>query len=330
MTNRIPDRFATGVFTVSLDFELLWGTIDRANQAHFRKLCSVERTRVIPRLLELFAEFEVPATWCTVGHLFLAPAVAARRRAALKIPSRAADPRLPREPIDDPLLLSRDLVDRIRQCATVQEIGGHGFTHLPFTDSMCTAEAAATEIEELERSARSLRLTLRSFAFPRNRIAHVDLLARHGYSIFRCQDASWHHQANTRGWKHRLGHAWDIVTAATPPTVMPSWHEAGVWQIPGSMLFTPARGIRGAVPVALRVRRAKKGLDAAAADGRVFHLWFHPTDLAARSDDMLDGLRQVLAYARTLRDAGKLEFRGMHAIARRLPALVAQEALLAR
>src|SRR5262245_44039861 len=65
-----PDRLERGVFTISLDFELIWGTLDLFGPGRFRRACEDERPAVV-RLLELFAEYEVPATWCVLGHLFL-------------------------------------------------------------------------------------------------------------------------------------------------------------------------------------------------------------------------------------------------------------------
>jgi hypothetical protein len=65
-----PIKFEKGVFTLSLDFELIWGTAD-LNIEDFKRICKIEREVVIDRLLELFEEFELSATWAILGHLFL-------------------------------------------------------------------------------------------------------------------------------------------------------------------------------------------------------------------------------------------------------------------
>jgi hypothetical protein len=87
--------------------------------------------------------------------------------------------------------------------------------------------------------------------------------------------------------------------------------NAGMWSIPGSMLYTPAFGMRRYVPVWLRVLRANRGLDSALRQKRVFHLWFHPTDLTCRTEAMLDGLRKIFERAASLRDAGQLDILSM-------------------
>jgi hypothetical protein len=59
-----------GALVVSLDFELHWGVHDR------RPLSARECSRLlaaraaIPRILDVFEEFRIRATWATVGLLF--------------------------------------------------------------------------------------------------------------------------------------------------------------------------------------------------------------------------------------------------------------------
>jgi hypothetical protein len=104
----------------------------------------------------------------------------------------------------------------------------------------------------------------------------------------------------------RFGHLLEILSARTPVCVMPQENQ-GMWSIPGSMLYTPAFGLRRYLPVWLRVLRANRGLNAALRQKRLFHLWFHPTDLTRRTEAMLDGLRQIFERAASLRDAGQLD-----------------------
>ena len=60
---------APGTFIVSLDFELYWGIRDVKTVAQYReKLLGVRRA--VPAMLATFAEYDVHATWATVGFLF--------------------------------------------------------------------------------------------------------------------------------------------------------------------------------------------------------------------------------------------------------------------
>lgn len=303
-----------GVFTISIDFELIWGTLDKPKWKRSRRLCLRERARVIDALLDLFAEFQVSASWCTVGHLFLDSCTGRHPEIA---PTENSAKQLERDPGSnvraDPVFYGPELIEKILSCPTRQEIGSHSFTHVMFTE--CSRETASSELAACKAEAGRMGIVLRAFAFPRNRIGHLDLLPRHGFEVFRGRDACWHEQAPRRTWRHKVGHVWDIARAAAPPTVVPVAHEGGLWEIPGSMLYTPSHGVRALVPGWLRVSRAAKGLEAAARDRRIFHLWFHPTDFAARPEMMLRGLRRILEIADELRQAGALSVLPMGAIA---------------
>jgi ubiquinone/menaquinone biosynthesis C-methylase UbiE len=80
-----------------------------------------------------------------------------------------------------------------------------------------------------------------------------------------------------------------------------------MWNIPGSMLYPSRRGLRRLIPMAARVHKAKKGVDAAVARQGVFQLWLHPFSLAEDEAALLEGLDRILAYAAKRRDAGEFD-----------------------
>src|SRR4051794_8668777 len=113
MNDKSHIELPSGIFTISLDFELIWGTLDKPKHTRFRRLCTIEREEVIDRLLGLFAEYKINATWCTVGHLFLDG----------KQVSGYEQPGIPSSEADAPIFYGRDLIQKIRDCAVPQEIG---------------------------------------------------------------------------------------------------------------------------------------------------------------------------------------------------------------
>jgi hypothetical protein len=319
--------FDRGVFTLSLDFELIWGTLDLFGPERFRKACTAERA-LVGKLLHQFVEFEVPATWLILGHLFLdgcAPVDAGKHPEIVRPSHRWVrgdwfeyDPAGTEETA--PLFLARSLVEQIRACPVPQEIGSHSFSHVVFGDAGCSRETADTELAACVRAAGEMGIALRSFAFPRNSVGHRDLLRRHGFVCYRGPEPVWY-ESRGPGLVRRLGHLWDVLTVAAPPVVLPQRTEHGLWNLPGSMVYFPRHGPRRWVPMSFRVNRAVKGLNAAAARRQVFHLWFHPTNLVDQDGAMLDGLRQILVRAESLRDEGRLDFLPMAGVVRRVSAL---------
>ncbi len=207
----------------------------------------------------------------------------------------------------DPLFYGRTLVEKILACRVWQEIGCHSFSHVIFSDAGCTRAVAESELQACLHAAGQLGIHMQSFAFPRNRVGHLSVVRSYGFTCYRGPEPYWYQHTIWPRKVKRLGHLVDVLTARRPPTVLPEQTRCGLWNIPGSMLFTPSYGIRKHLPVALRVRRARKGLDAAVRDKRIFHLWFHPTDLAGNLDPMLGGLREVLEYAARLRSRNELD-----------------------
>lgn len=314
-----PRSLEQGVFTLSLDLELIWGTVDLLGAEGFRRRCEIEREVIIERLLELLAEFEISATWCVVGHLFLDrcyrengskhPEIVRPHHAWRRNDWFADDP--DGTEADAPLFLGRSLVEKIRKCPVPQEIGSHSFSHVIFGDAGCSRATARSEIEACVRCSAEIGVTLRSFAFPRNQVGHLAVLAEHGFRCFRGPEPRWYDQPGLPGVLRRMGHLWDVVTISEPPVVLPRRTEEGLLDIPGSMVYLPMHGVRRLIPVSWRVRRALKGLEAAVGKRRIFHLWAHPTSLADEPEAMLDGLRQILERVRSLRHQGVLRMAPM-------------------
>jgi len=315
-----------GVFTLSLDFELIWGTLDLFGPERFRRACEFERAVVIDTLLSLLSEHEISATWCALGHLFLPscqreggmahPEIVRPRHAWVHQDWFHHDPC--RDEAAEPVFYGRSLLERIRACPVPQEIGSHGFSHAIFGDAGCSRESAQSELLACVRAAREMGIVPRSFAFPRNRVGHLDLLPGHGFSCYRGPGPRWYERRSAPGGLDRLAHLAAVVAAIRPPVVSPRFVREGLWDIPGSMIYFPMHGARRYIPLSARVRRAKKGLRSAARQRKVFHLWFHPTNLADEPERMFAGLREILRAAADLRRRGDLDIEPMGALAARL------------
>jgi peptidoglycan/xylan/chitin deacetylase (PgdA/CDA1 family) len=315
------------VFTLSLDFELIWGTVDHGGPERFRRACEIEREVVIDRLLALLAEFEIPATWCIVGHLFLASCAPTDgvKHPEIVRPSHAwadgdwfrYDPCGSEQ--SDPIFYGNRLIEKIRACPVAQEIGCHSFSHVIFGDAGCSRATATSELAECVRLAGERGVTLRSFAFPRNSVGHLYVLREHGFSCYRGPEPVWYERRRVPHVVKRMGHLVDVITARQPPVVLPQEALEGLWNVPGSMLYFPMHGRRRHIPTALRARRAVKGIERAVAERKIFHLWFHPTNLADETDRMFSGLRSIFERARSLRSAGTLAIAPMGSLAAELP-----------
>lgn len=307
-------KFDKGIFILSLDFELIWGTADLGLE-HFRNACVIERQVVIDRLLQLFEEFDISATWAILGHLFLDkcepqngikhPEIVRPNFDWIKEDWFAHDPGGTEN--EKSIHLGKSLVEKIRNCSVHQEIGSHSFSHIVFGDEDCSRETAETEITESIRVAEEQGINLKSFVFPRNEIGHLDLLKKFGFDCYRGVEPNWYENRSVSEKLRRGLRLFDVIRAATPPTILPQKDDTGMWNIAGSAMYFPMHGFRRHIPVSTRVKRAVKGINAAVAKKEIFHFWFHPTNMVDEMEKMFDGLRQILEYVAKLRDQGKLD-----------------------
>lgn len=281
------------------------------------------RKVVVPRLLELFERYEMPASWCTVGQLFdkEIPGPAHEYFSQFESPQHSWMNRpwysgVPsgRE-ADIPDYLCPSLIEAIQGISPRQEIGSHGFSHAIFGDTGCTPACAESELRASVERAERVGVQLTSMVFPRNESGHLDLLKKYGFLCYRGKGPC----IFPRHWPrplHQITHMFAVLTQRFAYPVLPRRDEHGLWDIPSSMMFFPAHGLRKYVPMSFRVKRAQRGLDAAVRANQVFHLWFHPINLAHETERLLEAMEEILEYAASLRRAGKLRFRTMGDLAR--------------
>lgn len=307
-------------FVLSIDTELAWGT---RGDAFYR--ADYERTRdVIGRLLTLLAMYEIPATWAVVGHLFLDSCIRDKNGVLHPTIVRpegwtgtndwfSMDPGTSR--LHDPIWYGDDVVDMIKACAYPQEIGSHSFAH--FYADACSRESFASDTAEAVRVSREAEVTPVAYVFPQNRVNHVDVLREQGFTCYRGRDENWY--SGLPKLLKKVAHMIDDYCIPTAPAVRPRI-DSGLVNIPGSWFYGHARGWAKYVPVGMRIKKAKAGLRAAIKTGGVFHLWFHPFNLASDPEGLLRGLEEIFKEVAALREAGALETRSMGALAERVHA----------
>lgn len=308
-----------GALVLSLDFELRWGLGDfQGAGEHYQAHLLGART-AIPRLLDLFAEFEVAATWATVGLLF------ARSRQELEqcapaVRPRYADPSLSpyQEPIgagetDDPLHFAPSLIRTI-QGYPRQEIGTHTFSHYYCLEPGQTRAAFAADLRSALAIARTYRLRLRSLVFPRNQVNrdYLPLLADAGIVAYRGNPRAWMYQASAANRSiRRAGRLADTYLPVAGPHLT-GWDEVqepnGLCNVPASFFLRPytprLRRLEG-----LRRQRLVQSIRAAARERKIAHLWWHPHNFGVHTDENLAFLRGLLAVF-----AAERERRGLRSL----------------
>lgn len=297
-----------GALVVSLDFELRWGVFDRYppdGGAYRRNLLGARAA--IPRLLDLFEEFNIAATWATVGFLF---ATSRQELRDLSPPIRPSyqNPALSpyAEPIgddeaDDPLHYAPSLIAAIRDRPR-QEIASHTFSHYYCLEAGQTRDAFAADLASAVAIAGRRGLPLRSIVLPRNQLnpAYADVLTGAGFSCYRGNEGSRIYRAaagdESRQPIRRAARLLDSYVTLTGDNLTP-WAAVrqpnGLFDVRSSRFLRPySPRLRHLEP--LRLRRITHGIRTAATQRAIYHLWWHPHNVGTFTDENLAFLRRVL------------------------------------
>jgi len=314
-----------GVFVLSLDTELAWGCCSDKVRLERNGRYYAETRDSTKSLLDLLEKHKISATWSVVGHLFLSGCSPVNGAVHPEIIRPAyswfegdwfkSDPCS--DAATDPIWYGRDIVESIQSCKVPQEVGCHTFSHIIVDDPGCRKECLDSELKLCQSLAGELGIRLKSFAFPRNKVNYVDVLADNGFLAYRGKESHWYDRCPDIIQKI-VFFTDTFIFFLPPPVEIPEKKEC--WNIRGSYFYGHSHGLAGLLPVPCRVAKAKRGIDRAAGLGAVFHLWFHPFNLATNPQGLLKGLDRIFAYVESMRNQGKIENLTMGELVRQLEA----------
>lgn len=299
----------TGVFVVSLDFELYWGVRDHCSLDTIAGDLIATRS-IIPRILSLFAGYQVRATWATVGFLFFdkrsklleaLPRLKPRYRQSNYSPYEEIAA-LGLDEVEDPYRFGLSLIEEIDRCPG-QEIGTHTFSHYFALEDGQTLETFRDDIEAACATARHTARHVRSLVFPRNQCndAYLAACRQIGVETYRGNPTSWIYRPRPRSTENKWLRAIRLVDAYVNLSgyhtyVLPKPYSTELpLNVPASRFLRPW-SLRLRYLEGLRLRRIKRAMTHAARRGEVFHLWWHPENFGQHHSENLLFLEEILRH----------------------------------
>jgi peptidoglycan/xylan/chitin deacetylase (PgdA/CDA1 family) len=304
-----------GAFVVSLDFELHWGVRDRVTaQSPYRSNLLGAR-EAIPEILSLFQEFEIAATWATVGLLF------ARSKSELAQYLPTAKPGYRNSRLDpyrevcgddegeDPLHYAPSLIALIQRTPK-QEIGCHTFSHYYCLEMGQLRQDFEADISSAVSLARRRGIRLESIVFPRNQVNtdYLALLPEFGFTNYRGVEQGWAFDPEPSRRKAVVKRVARLADHYIPiyGNKLSTWDEMKgshrLCNVRGSMFLRPFSP-RLKVFDGIRFDRIAACIREAAVRGLVFHLWWHPHNFGRYMGENLQFLRSILAVVAECRAA---------------------------
>jgi peptidoglycan/xylan/chitin deacetylase (PgdA/CDA1 family) len=326
----MPSRH--GALVISLDFELRWGVRDKnpPDGGSYRQNLLGER-EAVPRMLALFEEYNIAATWATVGFLFakskqelkeFSPSIKPLYANPLLYPY---DESIGEDEVDDPLHFAPSLIEAIRRTPR-QELATHTFSHYFCLEPGQNREAFKADLSSALSIANKNGVRIRSIVFPRNQHNpdYDDLLVDADIICYRGpQEVNLNPQGTKL--KRELKPAASLLTRQTKlkrkfkpvagildhyvdlsGTHTVSWDAIrqgnGLCNVRGSFPIMPySPRWKRFEPV--RLRRIVGGIRRAAVSKEVFHIWWHPHNFGIYTDQNIAFLKGVLEAFCRYRDS---------------------------
>src|SRR5690606_21194336 len=211
-----------GKFIISLDFELLWGMRDKKTIVDYgENILGV--WEVMPKLLQLFEEFEVSVTFATVGFLFASnkdellkyvPEIKPAYSNSNLSPYNGHFDLVKETEAEDKYHFASELIALIRKYPA-HEIATHTFSHYYCIAEGQTIEDSRRDIEAAIKIAKDNDVVIKSLVFPRNMLneQYIKVCEEYGITSYRGNELSWCYKAESKmsGLKEITKRFWRIM-----------------------------------------------------------------------------------------------------------------------
>lgn len=312
-------------FTISLDLELYWGVTDSLSlNNYYQNIAGVHQA--IPALLELFDQYNIHATWATVGFLHFNNVEQLKEQIPPLLPSYNNPQLSPYKYIadlgsesDDVLHFCPDLIELIQQYAN-QEIGTHTFCHYYCLESGQTKSEFQADLNAAIQVAMSKNIETKSLVFPRNQFNqdYLEILENLGIACYRGNPHNriYNSEAgDANSIQKKLLRLLDAYVNISGQNCH-SWSELGSkypTNIPASSFLRPYSKKLESLD-SLRLRRITTAMEYAARKNQVYHLWWHPHNFGVNLKENLNFLTQILECYKKLNDQNKMHSLNMREI----------------
>ena len=298
--------------------ELNWGVHDVFTLEEYGENILGARL-AIPRILQLFLQYDIHATWAIVGVLYcqdkdellakLESLVTPYENEAFSAKSNLWQ--VGEDEIQDPYHYGKSLIDMIKVIPN-QEIATHTFSHY-----YCLEDGQQTaHFEKDLQAVFQLGEGITSLVFPRNQTNndYLNLCKTYGISAYRGNEESWIYRAYTSKTNPITKRMLRLIDAYVNLTGHHTYSLKNIQKEPiiniKSSRFLRPYSKQFAVLENLRLRRIKNGLTKAAKNNELYHLWWHPHNFGKNIEENLQFLEEILKHVDYLK--ANYNFQSMH------------------
>lgn len=290
-----------GKFIISLDFELMYGLTGLYTYPEYKK--NIDGVpEAVEKILRLFEEYDISATWAVVGMMFFND----KKELINNLPDGKPNYKNKKvsnyEALDDifdgKAYFAKDLISKVAQTKG-QEIATHTFSHYYCDEKGQTkADFDADLSKAIETHAKFGYEKPVSIIFPKNMVneKYMDVLKKNNIRTYRGTPKIWIDKVPLNILR-RMFRLIDIFFNITGyQCFVPEYSEP--INIPASRFLRHYDGIK--LLEKIKVGRIKKQMKYAAKNKKCFHLWWHPHNFGNAVEENIKNLREILEYYKKL------------------------------
>lgn len=279
-------------FSISIDFELLWGVIGKDN--YLKNIEGVKE--VVDKTLNFFEYYNIHATWAIVGSL------CSSSKEELYNLSKEQNFNIKIENVDDKYLFAPKLVKKIKDLK-FQELASHTFSHYYCLEKDFNIGDFSKDMQLFEKIS---RIKPNSFVFPRNQYssACLSLLKDNDIKIFRGNEKSILYKPQSKSKEAKVKKIFRFLDAyinisGSNTYSLNSINNTIPYNLPSSRFLRPySKKLKFLEN--LKIFRIKRAMLYAAKNNEIFHLWWHPHNFGVNLNENLINLEKILKYYQKL------------------------------
>lgn len=303
-----------GVFIISLDFEMQWGSFDKRElNVERRVVLKNTLSKIVPKTLRLFEKYNIHATWAFVGMLLNKDKEYWQNNKPSVKPSYTNE-KLSSYNYFESVLQTDQLIDKYffaekainEICNTPnQELASHTYSHYYCLEDGQSQEEFAVDIEKAKQTFTEKGWDLNSLVFPRNQFnnTYLEKIKNVGIRSIRTNPSLWYWENGNKKLSARFFRLIDTYVFTTNKNLVKhsdiAKDQIGILELPSSRFF---RSYSPQLPLLnnLKMKRILNEMTYAAKTKRYYHIWWHPENFGAYPDQCMAELEIVLKHFKIL------------------------------
>ena len=302
-----------GIFVISLDYELMWGVWDVTTiEKYGNNILGVRE--VIPKMLQLFEQYNIKTTFATVGMLFaknkneLLASMPDIKPAYSNNDYNVYDKEFIKTGFnekDDPYHFGYDLINLVKKSG--HEIATHTYSHFFCLEDGQTFEEFDADIKAAIKIALPNEISVSTMVFPRNQVneEYLPALVNNGIHVYRGNPISWIYKPRKFAAELpfiRLCRLLDTYFPISGNNTFPTDKAASLpVNIAASRFLKPYNKNLSWLEK-LKLKRIMNEMTYAAKYNELYHLWWHPHNFGVNIPENMHNLTVILNHYRFLQN----------------------------